>query len=136
MILLIGYGNPLCGDDGAGPYVADRLAEDAGGLSSNLECLSVHQLMPELAENISRAGVVVFVDAECGRTPGGITCYKLAKPARPSGMVPGAFTHNVSPETLLENAEYLYGRRPVAYLYTVSGENFSLSYWQTLRQGY
>jgi hydrogenase maturation protease len=127
MILVIGYGNPLCGDDGVGPYIVGRLADDAGELSGDIECLSVHQLTPELAENISRAAAVIFIDAAAGgKMPGGVTCYKLARSARPSEVGSGAFTHHVSPETLLENAGFLYGRRPVAYLYTVSGENFNL----------
>jgi hydrogenase maturation protease len=127
MILVIGYGNPLCGDDGVGPYITGRLADEAGELSGDIECQSLRQLTPELAEDISRATAVIFIDAEAGgKIPGGITCYKLAKPAKPSERVSGAFTHHVSPETLLENAGFLYGRRPVAYLYTVSGENFNL----------
>ena len=28
MILVIGYGNPLCGDDGIGPFVVERLATE------------------------------------------------------------------------------------------------------------
>jgi len=126
MILVIGYGNPFCGDDGVGPYVAGQLADEAGELSGELECLAIRQLTPELAENISRARVVIFIDAACGKAPGGITCYKLARPAKPANAPLGAFTHHASPETLLENAGFLYGRRPVAYLYTISGENFNL----------
>jgi hydrogenase maturation protease len=128
MILAIGYGNPLCGDDGIGPYAIGRLADSGTEpeFHGSIECLSLHQLTPELAEPISRAQAVVFIDAACGNTPGGITCYKLARPSNPAGATPGAFTHNVNPESLLKNAESLYGRRPVAYLYTVSGENFNL----------
>ena len=129
MILTIGYGNPLCGDDGIGPYAVGRLAEISTDqeLHGLIECLSLRQLTPELAEPISRAGAVIFIDAACGNnSSGGITCYKLARPARPSGTTPGAFSHNVNPQALLENAQFLYGRRPAAYLYTVSGQNFNL----------
>jgi len=126
VILVIGYGNPLCGDDGLGPDVAGRLAEAVDALGGGIECLSIHQLTPELAEPISRAGTVIFVDAAVGNVPGGITCYKLARPTQAHGATPQAFTHHVNPGALLENAELLYGRRPAAYLYTVSGCNFNL----------
>ena len=126
MILVIGYGNPLCGDDGLGPYVAGRLAEADDELGGGIECLSIHQLTPELAEPISQAGTVIFVDAAIGKTPGGVTCYKLARSTRKPNTTPEAFTHHVNPGALLENAELLYGRRPAAYLYTVSGRNFAL----------
>ncbi len=129
MILAIGYGNPLCGDDGIGPYAVGRLADSGTDpeFHGEVECLSLHQLTPELAEPISRAGAVIFIDAACDRkAPGGITCYKLARPSLPTQASPNAFTHHVDPQALLANAEFLYGRRPAAYLYTVSGENFNM----------
>ena len=59
--LVIGYGNTLRADDGLGPAVAERLGsewadEDVGVLSCQL-------LTPELAEPVSRAEIVVFIDA-------------------------------------------------------------------------
>ena len=126
MILVIGYGNPLCGDDGVGPYAVGRLAESATELSRELECLSLRQLTPELAEPISRAATVIFIDAACGKTPGGVTCYKLARSARSGATTSGAFSHHVNPELLLENARILYGWRPAAYLYTITGRDFGL----------
>ena len=60
-VLVIGYGNPLRGDDGAGWKAAELLAEDprlAGAV-----VLARHQLTPELADDVSRASLVVLVDA-------------------------------------------------------------------------
>ena len=127
MILVIGYGNPLCGDDGIGPYAVEKLAqgEQDARLRGEVEWLSLRQLTPELAEPISRARAVIFIDAACGKTPGGITCYKLARTVD-APETAGAFTHHVNAEVLLANAKSLYGRRPVAYLYTVTGQNFGL----------
>jgi hydrogenase maturation protease len=123
MILVIGYGNSLCGDDGIGPRAVERLAEE--NLLADVECLTAHQLMPELAETISCADAVIFVDAAYAETPGKITCLELAPVNRPD-TAPAAFTHHVSPAILLENAQILYGRHPAAYLYTIAGENFEL----------
>ena len=50
--LVIGIGNPLRGDDGVGPL----LAEQAGGRS-------VHQLTPELAAELAELEAVLFIDA-------------------------------------------------------------------------
>ena len=59
-LLVIGYGNTLRGDDGVGPKVAE--AVEALQLPG-VRTLVCQQLSPEHAEPISRARVVVFVDA-------------------------------------------------------------------------
>jgi hydrogenase maturation protease len=126
MILVIGYGNSLCGDDGVGPYIVERLAlADAASLS-DVEYLAFRQLTPELAEPISRAETAIFVDASDGPKPGLISCVELTPLAEPSQAGPGAFTHHVKAAILLESARFLYGKHPTAYLYTVAGENFNL----------
>ncbi|MGF1587982.1 MAG: hydrogenase maturation protease [Pleurocapsa sp.] len=58
--LVIGYGNTLRSDDGAGQSAANQIA--AWGLP-NVRSLAVHQLTPELAEDIANADTVIFVDA-------------------------------------------------------------------------
>lgn len=64
-LLVIGYGNALRGDDGAGPCAAQRIgarsAGDRRGVA--LRTLAVHQLLPELVDDIARAERVVFIDA-------------------------------------------------------------------------
>jgi hydrogenase maturation protease len=124
MILVIGYGNPLCGDDGVGPYAVEHLADE--GPPSGVEYLTLRQLTPELAEPISRADTVIFIDAADDGISGAISCRNLKPLARPSETAPGAFTHHVKAGILLENARFLYGRQPTAWLYTVAGENFNL----------
>ena len=49
--LVIGYGNTLRSDDGAGVIAATRLAEK----SSTHQVIAVQQLTPHLAENIASA---------------------------------------------------------------------------------
>jgi hydrogenase maturation protease len=125
MILVIGYGNPLCGDDGVGPHVVERLVNV--GLPANVEYLTLRQLTPELAEPISRAEAVIFIDAAAGGgTAGSITCRKLEPVATPFETTQGAFTHHIKAGILIESARFLYGRQPAAWLYTVTGEDFNL----------
>ncbi|HRE48235.1 MAG TPA: hydrogenase maturation protease [Aggregatilineales bacterium] len=129
MILVIGYGNPLSSDDGLGPYAVEQLAAQAEQrLADKVDYQIVYQLTPELAEPISRAECVIFVDAaySAGETPGTLTCQILPPTAPPLRTTSAAFTHHLDAAALLESAQSLYGRRPVAYVYTVTGETFAL----------
>ena len=119
-LLIIGYGNPLRGDDGLGWRAADRLRETVA--DPQIEVLSVHQLTPELMDPISQAARVIFIDASDAGEPGEIRERRLT-PAAPS---PGQFTHHFTPETLLAGARELFGSAPEAVLYTVSGAGFEL----------
>jgi hydrogenase maturation protease len=58
--LVIGFGNELRRDDGAGPRVARTVAD---WHLPGVRALAVHQLTPELAAELARAKRVVFVDA-------------------------------------------------------------------------
>lgn len=116
-ILVIGYGNSLCGDDGAGRRVVEVLE---GALPPGA-AVSLHQLMPEWAETISHADHVIFVDATEGETPGEVRCFPLtAAPQRPD-------SHTVTPDGLLSMAAALYGRSPSAHIVTIVGASFALS---------
>jgi hydrogenase maturation protease len=57
--LVIGFGNTLQGDEGAGV----RAAELIGGRYDNVDVLSVRQLTPDLSERIARYHTVIFIDA-------------------------------------------------------------------------
>jgi len=115
-VLIIGYGNPLRGDDGVGWAVAEMLAERNPALT----VLARHQLTPELAETISHFARVVFVDATAVGNPGETMGYTLT----PSGTSGNLFSHNCDPAALLKMAELLYGRTPEGYLFTITGESF------------
>lgn len=114
--LLIGYGNPLRGDDGLGWVAAEVLAARQTAVS----ILTCHQLTPELAEPISRTDRVIFVDATTVGEPGEIVCHPLT-PAGASGKL---FSHTCDPAGLLKMAEMLYGRSPQGTLFTVTGASF------------
>lgn len=120
-LLILAYGNPLRGDDGVGWAVGGKLAailpEEAA------EVIVQHQLTPELAEPISRAAQVIFVDAAEGDEPGAIGWAEVQP-----GASSHAFTHQVEPASLLAAAQELYGRAPVAaHLLTITGGDFGYS---------
>jgi hydrogenase maturation protease len=108
-ILLVGYGNDLRSDDGAGRVVASRIEAMA---LPDVDVRSQSQLTPELALDISRSDVVVFVDAD-------IDCKDmtvLTVQAGERGLQ--STSHHTDPAALLLLAEDL-GRTP-RYAYTVS----------------
>ena len=116
--LLIGYGNTLRGDDGLGPHVAERLAADLIPPDRRVAC---HELVPELVVPVSEADLVVFVDASRDRRPGEIACARIAPvPAGPQV----AFSHALTPATLLALARDLYAASPTAWLLSVGAAAF------------
>lgn len=105
--LIIGYGNPFRGDDGVGPYVAAQL----GGIV-------VHQLVPEMAEQIAKAESVIFVDANCSLPPGQVEVQPVEEEA--------ILTHKSTPGALLKLAREVYGQAPQATLIAIGVTSFDL----------
>jgi hydrogenase maturation protease len=109
-LLVIGYGNTLRRDDGVGPKVAEAVAE------LNLPCVSAMacpQLTPELAEPISQAERVVFVDAAVD-SPREVQLREL-KPAESSQIM----AHAAGPSTMLALARDVFGRSPEGWWLTI-----------------
>lgn len=117
--LIIGYGNPLRGDDGLGWHAADRLTDILHETKARV--IACHQLAPELAEPVSRAGLVIFIDAERLRPAGRLFRRRI----RPAAAPPAAFSHHLTPAGLLGWAKAMYGSYPQAMVFSVSGESFS-----------
>ncbi|RMH30542.1 MAG: hydrogenase maturation protease [Candidatus Hydrogenedentota bacterium] len=117
--LVIGYGNPLRGDDAVGQVVAQRFAASYADASTEVRAL--FQLLPELAEDLSTADTVVFVDASATLAPGEVRCESLE--IAPSNSSE-SFTHRVTPHGLLQMSRKLYGKAPRAWLISVGGEVF------------
>ena len=115
--LVIGYGNPLRGDDGVGWVAAQRLAERVD--PAHVAAMGVHQLMPELAETISRVDRVIFIDAAVNQPPGYLSS-RIVEPGDANRLM----AHHLSPEGLLALSLRLFHRCPKAHLLTVGGENF------------
>lgn len=118
MKLVIAFGNPLRGDDAVGWHAAAALES----LGSDACVLVRQQLAPELAVELARAEVVVFLDAQTGGEPGRISVASL-QPA--SSLQP--LSHACNPVQLLGIALALYGKCPRATLLTVNGSRFEFA---------
>ena len=116
-LLIIGYGNPLRGDDGAGPAVAELVRQSR----PEAEIIISHQMTPEMADAISRADLVVFVDAAAEGAAGEIRRVNV----EPAPNAP-AFSHEATPGALLHMAAVLYGHAARGVLYSIAGANFEL----------
>ena len=108
--LVIGYGNTLRSDDGVGAGVANAIERlNLPGVRT----IACHQLTPELAEPVSRAREVVFVDAAANAI-GEVQLTDL-QPAKSDRVM----THVVDPRTLLAWARDLFGHCPRAWTLTI-----------------
>jgi hydrogenase maturation protease len=115
-LLVIGYGNELRSDDGVGAKVAAAVADwDL----PRVRTLVRHQLAPELAEPISNAGSVVFVDASADASSQ--VELRQIKPAGSAQIM----AHAADPRLLLNLAKKLFGYCPPAYWLTIPIESIA-----------
>ncbi len=112
--LVIGYGNTLRSDDGVGAKVAAAVAELA---LPGVAALVRHQLTPELAEPISSARAVVFVDAAADASTE--VQVRTLEPAEGAQLM----AHAADPRSLLAFAQQLFRRCPPAWWLTIPVEN-------------
>ncbi|EQD29207.1 hydrogenase maturation protease, partial [mine drainage metagenome] len=76
--LIIGYGNPMRGDDGAGPALVEALHKRLGdNADRDLEIVSCMQLTPELTHDMSRSQRVIFADASVRIPAGKVTIRRV-----------------------------------------------------------
>jgi len=113
MQVVIGIGNRIRQDDGIGPLLIESV-DGSGGV----EAIAVHQLTPELAERLSRADRVLFVDASI---TGDRISLERVQPAEPSGL-----GHSLGPSGLLFLTERLYGAAPEGWALSIPGSSFGL----------
>src|SRR5579859_189352 len=117
-VLIVAYGNPLRSDDGVAWRAADAL--EAHLPESAVEIVRVHQLVPELAEAVSRSAAVIFVDAaQSLGNPGEVRCEELVPTAGDA-----SFSHQMSPAGVVALAKQLYDASPRAFSATLTGECF------------
>jgi hydrogenase maturation protease len=116
--LVIGYGNPLRGDDAVGQRVASAVA-DWGWPA--VEALAVHQLTPELAVPLASARIAIFVDARLGEE--GEACHvRSIRPECPRATI----GHISDPQFVLAIARAISGRQPPAWLITIPATDLTL----------
>jgi hydrogenase maturation protease len=121
-VLIIACGNPLRGDDAVAWRIAESLASHT--VSSDVEIVTSQQLTPEMAESVSRAESVVFVDTSAAEPPGSLSVVPIAAAEDRSASM----THRLTPTAILAMSNALYGKGPLhAFLLTVGGESFDLS---------
>jgi len=121
-ILIIAYGNPMRSDDGLAWRAADEL--EGKFADADVEILRTHQLAPELAEILSHAEAVIFVDAaapdENASQPGEVRSAPVHLSAGPP-----RFSHQLSPSAVVALARQIYGAHPGAFSATLTGKNFA-----------
>ncbi len=102
-VVIVGYGNPLRGDDAVGWRVAETIATDPRLAGAHV--VTAHQLLPEHAVELGEAGLAVLVDARVGELPGSISVTHVAPCAERS-----TFAHHLTPAALAALAMAVTGR--------------------------
>jgi hydrogenase maturation protease len=120
--LVIGYGNVLRSDDGLGWHVADRLHDDPR--LNGATVLRQHQLTPELALEISRAAIVVLIDASHELAAGTFSANRI-DPDDGSAM---SWSHHLGPGGLLALAHALYGRAADCHVISVGVQSVAFGH--------
>jgi hydrogenase maturation protease len=116
-VTVVAYGNTLRSDDG----VARRLAEELEELGlPQIQVISCDLLLPELAEAVSRAERVIFVDAEVNSTEP-VRAHKVVA-AESSQLM----AHHASAAVILALARDVFSRAPEAWLVTIPGQDFGI----------
>jgi hydrogenase maturation protease len=113
--LVIGYGNTLRSDDGAGIWVAEQLAAKE---IPGVDVQTTHQLSVDLLEDFLDYDRIIFVDASESDSPVELHVLK--------GEVPSAVpsTHHSTPEGLYWLFRELYQKNPVMMVCSIPGTNF------------
>jgi hydrogenase maturation protease len=118
-VLVVGVGNVLRGDDGAGPAVARRLRERG---------VAARELTGEgvgLVALFEDAPAVVLVDCvRSGAAPGTVHRFDVSDAALPAGLRGSSSTHAVGAAEAIELARVL-GRLPARLIvYGIEGARF------------
>jgi hydrogenase maturation protease len=124
VILIIGYGNSLRRDDGAGLILAQMVEAALRDREMDVAHITVHQLTPDLALPVAADDVaaVVFVDTRVATAEDGQMDLRI----QPLGAEECAQSlgHHVGPAVVLNYARLLYDKSPPAWLLTAPGVDF------------
>lgn len=117
--IILACGNPLRGDDGVALQIACGLQEGYSDPETEIRC--AQQWTPELAEDLSKSELAIFVDASTTVPAGRMQLRTISCTEGQTRLM----THSMDPCSLLSLARELYGRAPArAFLLTVGGECF------------
>lgn len=122
--LIIGVGNTLRHDDGAGIWLAKAVAAALAERGSVVEIRLLQQLLPEIAEEIGEVPAQTVLIADCraqGLNEAEGWVRRLAA-AEEAGTPIGS--HGLGAAALIELARRLYGFAGEAWLATVPGVDF------------
>jgi len=122
--MVIGYGNTLRRDDGAGVAAAKRIARGCPGAS----VLTAGGLYPELAEELSGCDMAVFLDASV-RTAG-VSVTRII----PGDPFSDGDAHALSPAEILGLCSTLYGHAPEEAM-LVEIPAFECGFGETMSEG-
>ncbi|HUL19976.1 MAG TPA: hydrogenase maturation protease [Thermodesulfobacteriota bacterium] len=134
-ILVIGYGNAYCHDDGVALYVINELRRlhgvrelpaDEDGLDElgrGFDSVMLHQLLPEIIPVVANYRLIFFVDAHVGTIPDRVRVVRVEEE---HGF--HAVSHHMSPGMVLGMVRKAKGVAPVSYLVSVRGENFDFGF--------
>lgn len=118
--LVIGFGNRLRSDDGAGVWLAEQLQAQR----TPMQVLACQQLTPELAAAVGAAKAVLFVDASAADSADDSKAPRLSPIAAEAVAEAGAepLSHGLSPTRLLAITAALYGNCPPAWELLIPGQ--------------
>lgn len=122
MILIIGYGNPLRGDDALGQVAAAHLARHFRD-DDDIHVRNVQQLTPELSQTIATYETVLLIDARHETPPGRLLIAEV-QPGAAAASHP--FSHYVTPADLLALAHGLYAASPRMLLVGITADSFAV----------
>ncbi len=126
--LIIGYGNPIRGDDAIGPLVADQLLQTT--LPPEVRVIARHILTAELIAELIDVEQVIFLDAAMNGVPGTVQCQPVTAELLPTVVL----AHFQTPAELLAWCMTLYGRAPQAWLISAVGAEFDYKHYQLSSQ--
>lgn len=113
--LVIACGNPLRGDDGVGPAAADIVKS---WQLPGTKVLAVHQLVPELIDELKSVQRALFIDA--GTNFEGAFQAGVIQPKKSRRF----FGHHETPANLLALMHELEARAPDAWQVSISALSF------------
>ncbi len=132
--ILIGFGNPDRGDDGAAWHLLKLVLNEACCEEDDLFSSEIihagpgldiwfnFQLLPEMAEKVAEYERVIFVDAHTGDIKEDI-CFTQVQPEYQHSPL----THHFNPPSCLALAHSLTGKHPEAWLLSVRGYQFAFN---------